>query len=484
MAAFFGADEIWSRHDDDAKEPVVLAGVRETSGADAGLSEEEFQHSLDELSELAKACMLDPRAVVTQQMPKVSAGLYVGSGKAEEIRIAAANVGAGRVIFNDTLSPSQIRNLQKALELPVMDRTALILEIFERRARSREARLQVELAKLNYLKPRLIGMWETQNRQGGASGSMSAKGEGETQLEIDRRTIDHRLAELRREIKSVAKERELRRKKRRESGLPLVSLVGYTNAGKSTMMNALLDHCAGDPEANISGSDRIPENSSAAAASSAASSGQTPAEKRKVFEADMLFATLDTTVRKITVSRGREFLLSDTVGFIHRLPTALVEAFHSTLEEVTQADLLLQIVDGSDPHCQEHIEVTKKTIEELGAGHIPMITIYNKSDLAVPPVRYPRRGIKDQDAGGVRNEAVWLSAKDPASIEFLIGLIFEKLDAGMTEHEFLVPYHKGQVVSFLMENAMILKTEYTDAGTALTVRCDRVTANRVTKMLA
>ena len=197
----------------------------------------------------------------------------------------------------------------------------------------------------------------------------------------------------------------------------------------------------------------------------------------------MLFATLDTTVRKITVSRGREFLLSDTVGFIHRLPTALVEAFHSTLEEVTQADLLLQIVDGSDPHCQEHIDVTKKTVEELGAGHIPMVTVYNKADLAEPPVRYPRRGIKDQDAGGIRNEAVWLSAKDPASIEFLIGLIFEKLDAGMTEHEFLVPYHKGQVVSFLMENAMILKTEYTDAGTALTVRCDLVTADRVTKML-
>jgi len=481
MTAFFGADEIWSRHDDDTKEPVVLAGVRETSGADAGLSEEDFQHSIDELAELAKACMMDPRAVVTQQMSKVSAGLYVGSGKAEEIRIAAANVGASRVIFNDTLSPSQIRNLQKTLELPVMDRTALILEIFERRARSREARLQVELAKLNYLKPRLIGMWETQNRQGGASGSMSAKGEGETQLEIDRRTIDHRLAELRREIKSVAKERELRRKKRRESGLPLVSLVGYTNAGKSTMMNALLDYCEGSADETAPGSLR---DMTYGGAAETLSSNQSPAEKKKVFEADMLFATLDTTVRKITVSRGREFLLSDTVGFIHRLPTTLVEAFHSTLEEVTQADLLLQIVDGSDPHCQEHIDVTKKTVEELGAGHIPMVTVYNKADLAEPPVRYPRRGIKDQDAGGIRNEAVWLSAKDPASIEFLIGLIFEKLDAGMTEHEFLVPYHKGQVVSFLMENAMILKTEYTDAGTALTVRCDRVTADRVSKMLA
>ena len=480
MAAFFGADEIWSRHDDDTKEPVVLAGVRETSGADAGLSEEDFLHSLDELAELAKACMMDPRAVVTQQMPKVSAGLYVGTGKAEEIRIAAANVGASRVIFNDTLSPSQIRNLQKALELPVMDRTALILEIFERRARSREARLQVELAKLNYLKPRLIGMWETQNRQGGASGSMSAKGEGETQLEIDRRTIDHRLAELRREIKSVAKERELRRKKRRESGLPLVSLVGYTNAGKSTMMNALLEYSARN--AADSGAAAAVQKTQGPAEPPAADTAA--AEKRKVFEADMLFATLDTTVRKITVSRGREFLLSDTVGFIHRLPTALVEAFHSTLEEVTQADLLLQIVDGSDPHCQEHIEVTKKTIGELGAGHIPMITVYNKSDLIDPPVRYPRRGSQGRGAGTSPDENLWLSAKDPASISFLTDVIFEKLDAGTVEQDFLVPFSKGQVVSFLMENALILKTEYTGEGTLLTARCDRVVAEKAEKMIA
>lgn len=486
MAAFFGADEIWSRHDDDTREPVVLAGVRETSGADAGLSEEDFQHSLDELAELAKACMMDPRAVVTQQMPKVSAGLYVGTGKAEEIRIAAANVGASRVIFNDTLSPSQIRNLQKALELPVMDRTALILEIFERRARSREARLQVELAKLNYLKPRLIGMWETQNRQGGASGSMSAKGEGETQLEIDRRTIDHRLAELRREIKSVAKERELRRKKRRESGLPLVSLVGYTNAGKSTMMNALLEYSAGNADETGRKPVMDPGTGSAGSGSTADASApeQAAMEKRKVFEADMLFATLDTTVRKITVSRGREFLLSDTVGFIHRLPTALVEAFHSTLEEVTQADLLLQIVDGSDPHCQEHIEVTKKTIGELGAGHIPMITVYNKSDLIDPPVRYPRRGSQGRGAGTSPDENLWLSAKDPASISFLTDVIFEKLDAGTVEQDFLVPFSKGQVVSFLMENALILKTEYTGEGTLLTARCDRVVAEKAEKMIA
>lgn len=316
MAAFFGANEIWKSYEGDGREPVVLAGVRETD-VKVPVSEEEFAHSLEELAELAKACGMEPLDTVTQTLSHINTGLYVGAGKADEIRISAEMFGAERVIFNDTLSPSQIRNLQKLLKLPVMDRTALILEIFERRARTREARLQVELAKLRYLKPRLIGMWETQNRQGGASGSMSAKGEGETQLEIDRRTIDHRLSELTKELKGVSRERATQRKKRQGSGIPLVSLVGYTNAGKSTIMNAMLAQYS---------SDAVPEGEP---------------DKRQVFEADMLFATLDTTVRRITVARGQEFLLSDTVGFIHKLPTSLVEAFKSTLEEVTQADLLV-----------------------------------------------------------------------------------------------------------------------------------------------
>ena len=221
-------------------------GVRETD-VEKPVSEEEFRHSLEELAELAKACEMNPVDTITQSLSHINTGLYVGAGKADEIRIGAEMFGAERVIFNDTLSPSQIRNLQKLLKLPVMDRTALILEIFERRARTREARLQVELAKLRYLKPRLIGMWETQNRQGGASGSMSAKGEGETQLEIDRRTIDHRLSELTKELKGVSRERATQRKKRQGSGLPLVSLVGYTNAGKSTIMNAMLTQYSSDP---------------------------------------------------------------------------------------------------------------------------------------------------------------------------------------------------------------------------------------------
>ena len=459
MAAFFGANEIWERRAEDGRETVILVGVRETNAEDP-VKEEEFRHSLSELAELSKACGMEPADTVTQSLARINVSLYVGAGKGEEIRTIAEAFDAKRVIFNDTLSPSQIRNLQKRLKLPVMDRTALILEIFERRARTREARLQVELAKLRYLKPRLIGMWETQNRQGGASGAMSAKGEGETQLEIDRRTIDHRLSELSKELKNVSRERATQRKKRRGSGLPLVSLVGYTNAGKSTIMNAMLA--------------RYPSDASA----------ETTAEKRQVLEADMLFATLDTTVRRIAVSRGKEFLLSDTVGFIHKLPTSLVEAFKSTLEEVTQADLLVQVVDGSDPHCRGHIEVTKKIIAEIGAGHIPMITVFNKADLMDPPVAYPMMGSVEQSVAGTSNVNLYLCAKERESIEFLCGEIFEILHAERITKTFLIPYERGHIVSFLMESAVVLDTAYTEKGTRITVECDRAAAERVEKALS
>ncbi len=456
MAVLFGADDILSRRTGAGeKEPVILAGVWKTTGRDFA-SEDDFLHSLDELRELALACGMEPLATVTQQLPGIDKALYVRSGKAEEIALAASELGAVRVIFNDTLSPSQLRNLQKLLKVPVMDRTRLILEIFETRARTREAKLQVELAKLQYLKPRLIGMWETQNRQGGASGSMSTRGEGEKQLEIDRRTVDHRLSELRRELSDVTRERETQRKKRRMSRLPVVALIGYTNAGKSTIMNAMLDRWPSD----------------------------TDAEDRKVFEADMLFATLDTTVRRIRVEKGREFLLSDTVGFIHRLPTALVEAFHSTLEEVAEADLLLQVVDSSDAHHMDHIAVTRQTVAKLGAGHIPMITVFNKSDLREEASPYPRRGLIETSAGGERNENIYISAKEPASIELLTSVILEKLESGDVTEEFLIPYTKGNVQAFLTENARVSDIEYLNEGTKMTVSCGREIAERARKMLS
>ena len=455
MAAFFGADEIWAKNSDELSgEKVILAGVWVTSKDDYR-SEDDFYHSLDELRELAAACGMETEETVTQRLPVPDQAMYVRGGKAEEIRKLAEELGVQRVIFNDTLSPSQIRNLQKALNLPVMDRTRLILEIFERRARTREAKLQVELAKLGYLKPRLIGMWETQTRQGGASGAMSSKGEGETQLEIDRRTIDHRLADLRKELKLVSRERETRKKKRQESSLPLVSLVGYTNAGKSTILNEMLKRWS-------------PEDA---------------ADKRQVFEADMLFATLDTTVRKIKPERGRTFLLSDTVGFIHRLPISLVEAFHSTLEEAKDADLLVQVVDSSDEHCLEHVQVTMDTLRDLGAAGIPMITVFNKSDLSVSPLGYPRRGMKEESIEGVRNENVYISAKDPASIEFLTDVIMEKLETGYTEQLYTIPYNKGDILSYLMENGKVEILQYQEKGTDIKVQCSQKVAQKAGKML-
>ena len=455
MPAFFGADEIWGgRKASDEAEKVILVGVWALSEREY-LSEEDFLHSLDELEDLSKACGMDPIFRMTQQLPSVDNALYVRSGKAAEIADLVEGYSASQVIFNDTLSPSQIRNLQKVLKVPVTDRTRLILDIFERRARTRESRLQVELAKLQYLKPRLIGMWETQNRQGGASGSQSSKGEGEKQLEIARRTIDHRLAELRRELTEVSRERATQRKKRKSSRLPLVALVGYTNAGKSTIMNKMLEAWGAEP-------------------------GN---EERKVFEADMLFATLDTTVRRIEMERGREFLLSDTVGFIHRLPTTLVEAFKSTLEEVTQADLLLQVVDASDTHADEHIEVTKETLRELGAGHIPMITVYNKADLCDPPREYPKRGLREVSVDGERNENIYISAKDKESIRLLTTAILEKLEQGDIEKDFLIPYTKGAVQSYLMQNARVENLEYLDTGVAMHVKCNKIVAEKAERML-
>ena len=426
-------------------ERALLVGVWETS-ANAYSSEEDFDHSLDELHELAVACLMKPVGRVTQQMPRAGIAFYVGRGKLEEIKERAAYLEATLVLFNDTLSPSQIRNLQGELKLPVMDRTSLILDIFRRRARTREARLQVDLARLQYLKPRLMGLWETQNRQGGASGAMSSKGEGETQLEIDRRLIDHRLTELRQALKDVVRERENQRKKRRAAGIPLVALVGYTNAGKSTIMNAFVKLYS--------------------------------KEEKKVFEADMLFATLDTTVRRIAVSGGRSFLLSDTVGFIHKLPTGLVEAFKSTLEEVMEADLLLQVVDASDRHHTEHMQVTRQTIAELGGGHIPMITVYNKADLHTPAIAYPAHGLTRRDEAGGKEESIYISAKDEDSLRMLAELIAEKLYGDDIEAQFLLPYEKGAIASGLSEHASVLEREYLPEGLRLRVRCGRELARK------
>lgn len=415
---------------EDEIEKAVLVGV-ELNDPGAG-GADDFERSMEELGNLAKACFMEPVAVVTQKMDSINKGLYIGTGKVEEVREVADRLEADLVIFDDVLTPSQLRNLQDELGKPILDRTTLILDIFESRARTREAKLQVESARLQYLLPRLVGMHEALTRQGGTSGSMSSRGAGEKKLELDRRKIEHRISELRRELDEVSKERNVQRKKRQASGIPMAALVGYTNAGKSTIMNAMVDAYVKDNE-------------------------------KRVLEKDMLFATLDTSVRRINTGNNRDFLLSDTVGFIHKLPHSLVKAFRSTLEEVKNADLLLHVVDYSDPFYAEQMKTTAQTLSELGAGDIPMITIYNKADLCSEPVSYPKR----------YGDRIYISAKEETSLQMLVETILEYAYSDYVEGRFLIPYDKGNIVSYFRENAHIIHQEYLENGTELIVKCHK-----------
>lgn len=411
---------------EEQKERAIIVGV------DLG-TEEDFEQSMDELEALAQACGMEVVCRITQKMPALHHSLYIGTGKTAEVREYVHNLWADVVIFADTLTPSQLRNLQQELDTTdttVMDRTNLILEIFSKRARTREARLQVEVANLQYILPRLVGMHEALSRQGGGSG-LANKGAGEKKLELDRRKIEHRLAQLRRELEEVSKERQIQRKQRANSGIPRVALIGYTNAGKSTMMNQLLNVYGG-------------------------------AEEKQVLEKDMLFATLETTVRNIRIDKNRQILLSDTVGFINHLPHGLVKAFRSTLEEACEADLILNVVDASDPHHKQQIKVTEDTLKELHMGDVPMIYVYNKADKCMEK---PLPEICGEDK-------IYMSAKSGAGIKELIEMIFKKLYSGHLEAEFLVPYTDGKTVSELMKNCVILDTSYEDNGTLLKVSCE------------
>lgn len=408
---------------EERKERAIIVGV------DLG-TDDDFTESMEELEALAQACNMEVVCAVTQKMPALHHSLYIGTGKVAEVRDYVQKLWADVVIFGDTLTPSQLRNLSQELDVAVMDRTNLILEIFSKRAKTREARLQVEVANLQYLLPRLVGMHEALGRQGGGSG-LANKGAGEKKLELDRRKIEHRLAQLRRELEEVSRDRQTQRKQRAGSGIPRVALVGYTNAGKSTMMNRMLTCYGGD-------------------------------EEKKVMEKDMLFATLETTVRNIKIDRNRQILLSDTVGFINHLPHGLVKAFRSTLEEACEADLILNVIDASDPHHKQHLKVTEDTLKDLGAADIPVIYVYNKADRCIEG---PLPVIRGEDK-------IYLSAKTGDGISELIDMIFEKLHAGYLDAQFLVPYADGRAVSDIMQNCMVYETSYEDQGTLLKVRCE------------
>ena len=408
-------------------------------------NEHDFSVSMEELDALARSCGIEPARSVTQHLPWTDRATCAGPGKVEEIRMLADAEETDLVIFNNNLTPAQIANLTKLLDVEVLDRTALILQIFSEHASSREARIQVEYARLQYILPRLIGMRRNLSRQGGGSGALSNKGSGEMQIELDRRHIERRMSVLRKELKKISQSRETQRKMRRQSRLPLVSMVGYTNAGKSTLMNALIDHCAKETYG------------------SAFMEANEPKKDRHVFVKDMVFATLDTAIRRIEPEGAQPFLLSDTVGFISDLPTSLVEAFHSTLEEALHADLILEVVDASDPEHIAQMEVTGRTLQELGAGSIPRIQVMNKADLT------------QEDLSGTiqaQSGKIVLSAAHGAGIDELIRLIEEKLNGETIQVTVLIPYEDMSPVQVLHTSAVVLEQEYTPDGVKLTARMD------------
>lgn len=403
------------------KDTAILVGVN--LDHDPG-----FDRSMKELAELTKACDMEVVCIHTQNLSAPNTALYVGKGKVEEIRESLIFYEANTVIFDNALSPIQVRNLTQELDAVVLDRTALILQIFDCRAKTAEAKMQVELAKLQYMLPRLVGLHNNLSRQGGGSGSLSNKGAGEKKLELDRRKIEKQISFLKRELADMEQNKEVMRKKRNQSALPKVALVGYTNAGKSTILNQFVSRYSKE-------------------------------EGKQVLEKDMLFATLGTSVRQISPSGKKSFLLSDTVGFIDKLPHNLVKAFRSTLQEVKDADLLLHVIDFSDPDFSDHIRVTKDTLEELSASHIPVLYVYNKADLLDPSA--PPKLVEQK---------LYLSAKSDSGIEALLEAIENLLNQGDKRLTLLIPFSMGQIVSDLTLNARILSTEYTPEGTLIEVQ--------------
>lgn len=389
------------------------------------------EESLDELERLADTAGAEVVARLTQKMGAPDPRTFIGKGKLEEVAQIARDLDATIVIFDDDLSPSQQANIENAVpETKIADRTALILDIFALHATSREGKLQVELAQMEYLLPRLRGLWRHLDRFAG--GGVMTRGPGESQLETDRRLARQRISELKRELKHVAGERHLQRKRRARSGVFRVALVGYTNAGKSTTLNALTE--AG------------------------------------VYVADKLFATLDATTRTLELPEGRTITVTDTVGFIHKLPHALVEAFKSTLDEVREADLLVHVVDGSHAQAFDQIAAVLEVLGEIEARG-PSLLVFNKADAMDPDtraallVRYPH--------------AVVCSALTGEGLDVLRDRVAAEAARQAVTLTILVPYERGDVVAMAHEQAQVVTEEHTPEGTRLVVRAAAQAAGRL-----
>lgn len=413
---------------DNSPERGFLIGV-ELKGSRPLLSAEE---SLEELMLLAKTAGVEVMGMATQSVGRIDPKTFIGSGKLEEVRLQVENLNVETVLFDDELSPRHQRELEKVFgeNIKVLDRSALILDIFAQHAQTHEGRLQVELAQYEYLLPRLTRQWTHLERQTGGgsarggSGGVGLRGPGEKQLEVDRRDILRRITRLREELEDVRAHRSRHRAQRLKAGIPVISMVGYTNAGKSTLMNAL-----------------------------------TGAE---VYIADQLFATLDPTTRKVTLPNGKEVLFSDTVGFIQKLPTTLIAAFRATLEEVLTADVLLHVVDSSHPYALQQIETVEDTLASLDMPRIPRILILNKSDRWESPAD---RQKFDQLDG--YEHVVVTSARKKQGMDKVLEVVSDVLQKAMVPVDVVLPYSAGEVLALLHRQGIVEEETHLEKGVAV-----------------
>lgn len=414
-----------------AAERAILVGMDNDEGYDT-------LRELADLAETAGALVVD--SVRVRRRP-IDNATYIGSGRAEELSLRGSELEADLFIFDDELSAIQLRSLEQILEARVIDRTTLILDIFASRATSREGKLQVELAQMRYMLPRLLGQGTSLSRLGGGIGT---RGPGEKKLEIDRRRIRRRVFELENELSEIEKQRGLRRENRKANRIPLVALVGYTNAGKSTMLNALTNS--------------------------------------DVYAANQLFATLDPVVRQIALDGGTEALISDTVGFINKLPHDLVSAFKSTLEEVSNADLIIHVVDVSCAFYDKQMKVVDEVLSSLHAGEIPRITVYNKSDL-LSGDESTSFSDRLEHSGERTTSSILMSAKQGSGIHDLLLLIEQKLNSARREVELIIPYSKYEAMNLIREKGMLLSEEHLENGTRVKAFLDEAEIGLLEKIL-
>jgi GTP-binding protein HflX len=421
-------------------ETAILVGVVE-KGSRPLLTLEE---SLEELELLVDTAGMTVVAQVTQKVQRIDPATFIGSGKIQEVKDLLVATDARAVVFDDELSPRHQRELEEhfGIDIKVLDRSAVILDIFAQHARTREGALQVELAQYEYRLPRLTRAWTHLSRQAGGgggrggNGGVGLRGPGETQLEVDQRDINRRISKLKTDLAGVREHRRRHRQQRERSGVPLVALVGYTNAGKSSLLKA------------ISGAD--------------------------VYIADQLFATLDPTTRRVELPSGRQILLTDTVGFIQKLPTTLVAAFRATLEEIAEADLILTVVDSSSPNAIQHMETVIDTLAEIDTPDMPRILVWNKSDLTDSTITpLPDDEVKEFIAQAV------VSAHTGAGLDHLLAIIETTLGDALRPLTLRLPYERGDLLAFLHERGSVLSVEHTEEGIVVHVRLPQALAARV-----